>query len=376
MTAPDHAMTALQAELTRFVAERPPERIAEALSHGAYIYGAGGYGRRIAALLAEKGFPCLGFLDRKATAGAQLDGLPLLHPDSLSPAQVEGRCFLLGLHNHYLDTAPILAFANSLPFREILLNADLPDALGDAADNYWLCRRAFLLENFDRLRAVAARFSDPASQQLFRQLIRFRVTGADMPRHDLASQYFPPDLPAFNRPITLVDGGAYTGDSYRGLDALGIQLDHWIAFEPDQDNFRQLAECARSYKVRSTLFPCGLSDRLHQVFFQDNQGLGSRIVEDAAQASGSILCVALDEVIQGVTPDYIKLDVEGAERAALLGMSRTIAAARPRLAVSAYHKPGDLWDVPEQMLEMLPEASLHLRQHGFSAFDSVMYAVP
>lgn len=40
-----------------------------------------------------------------------------------------------------------------------------------------------------------------------------------------------------------------------------------------------------------------------------------------------------DDLLQGVTPDFIKIDVEGAELAALRGLSAVIAQHRPNLFV-------------------------------------------
>jgi FkbM family methyltransferase len=369
----------LEKQLRDLSSYRPVDLLSVFLSKGAYIYGAGVYGRRIAALMRNQGFPCLGFIDRKVICGSQdLDGLPVFHPASITPAQAAQHCFVLGLHNHYLDVRPILAYARNLNFQTILLNADLPDVLGSDANSYWMVERRFLLENIHRLSPLVEALSDQGSIDVLCNLLRFRMTGNyDFhPSHDLKTQYLPPELPGFNCPITMVDGGAFAGDTLMALGALNVRFKQIFAFEPDPANFERLTGCVRRHNLQASLFPCGLSDRFEQVFFQDAQGLGSHIVEDAAQSSRSVLCVALDDVVQGTKPDYIKLDIEGAELAALKGMSHTVASARPRMAVSAYHRPGDLWDIAEQLHSMLPAATLHLRQHGFSGFDSVLYALP
>jgi FkbM family methyltransferase len=44
--------------------------------------------------------------------------------------------------------------------------------------------------------------------------------------------------------------------------------------------------------------------------------------------------------------DFIKLDIEGAELAALTGARRTLLRDRPRLAVSLYHRPEDWTTIP------------------------------
>lgn len=373
------AAAELENQVRTFAKSRSLDLLSGSLSKGAYVYGAGGYGRRVAALMRNQGFPCLGFIDRKAIDdGQDLDGLPVFHPDAITRAQAAEHCFVLGLHNHYLDVRPILAYARNLDFHDILLNADLPDVLGSDANSYWMVGRGFLLENFHKIGRLVAMLSDDDSVDILYNLLRFRMTGNYdyHPGHDVVTQYLPPDLPGFDGPITMVDGGAFAGDTLMGLGALRVRFEQIIGFEPDPDNFERLTDCVRRNKLRANLFPCGLSDRFEHVFFQDAQGLGSHIVADATQATRSVLCVALDDVVQGIKPDYIKLDIEGAELAALKGMSRTLASARPRMAISAYHRPGDLWDIAEQLHSMLPGASLHLRQHGFSGFDSVLYAVP
>lgn len=43
--------------------------------------------------------------------------------------------------------------------------------------------------------------------------------------------------------------------------------------------------------------------------------------------------------------DFIKLDVEGSEINALKGGQRTISICMPKLAISIYHKPNDLFEI-------------------------------
>jgi FkbM family methyltransferase len=290
----------------------------------------------------------------------------------------EGRCFVLGVQNPSLDADEILPFAEALPFQSFLWNADLPEALGPDANTVWLSSRSFLLENFHSIQKVTLALSDKASIDTYLAILLYRFTGrrADYPPHDLPTQYLPPDLPGFSRPIVFVDGGAYTGDTAMMLQKKGVELSGWVAFEPDEANFAELVKTARASGVPASLFPCGLSDRLEQARFENNLGVGSRLVGSGVDNTTVIQCVAFDDVAQNVIPDFIKLDVEGAEIAALNGMARTIAANRPRLAVSAYHKPQDLWEIPLKLLDLLPDANLHIRQHAISCWETVAYAIP
>ena len=75
--------------------------------------------------------------------------------------------------------------------------------------------------------------------------------------------------------------------------------------------------------------------------------------------------------------DFIKYDVEGAERDALLGSRSLIRQDSPRLLVSVYHRSADLWELPLLVRSLYPDASLYLRRmDGVPAWDIELYAVP
>ena len=49
--------------------------------------------------------------------------------------------------------------------------------------------------------------------------------------------------------------------------------------------------------------------------------------------------------------DFIKMDIEGAEVAALTGARETLRRFRPRLAIAVYHREGDLVGVEQAVLQ-------------------------
>ena len=81
-------------------------------------------------------------------------------------------------------------------------------------------------------------------------------------------------------------------------------------------------------------------------------------------------------MVLGTQVDLIKLDVEGGEASALVGARDVINRCRPTLALSAYHKPDDLWELPRLINTITDGYSFFLRQHYFNSFDVVLYAVP
>ena len=74
-------------------------------------------------------------------------------------------------------------------------------------------------------------------------------------------------------------------------------------------------------------------------------------------------------------PTFIKMDIEGAEKEAILGAENIIRIQKPKMAVSIYHKREDIWELPKLLLEMNPEYRFYLRHYSFRDAETVLYAV-
>jgi len=72
--------------------------------------------------------------------------------------------------------------------------------------------------------------------------------------------------------------------------------------------------------------------------------------------------------------DFIKMDIEGAELDALDGAYKTIQKFKPRLAISAYHKPNHLWEMPLKIKAISPDYELYFGHHSPVTWESVFYA--
>jgi FkbM family methyltransferase len=253
---------------------------------------------------------------------------------------------------------------------------------------YWfdsLKSQQKLQEHKQQLLTVLA---DDESRAVVEGLIRFRETG-DVRTHPRAApqtQYFPPDLIHFNAgpPFqTFIDCGAFNGDTLISLMARtkkehAASLHEVIAFEPDQKNFRDLVTASERVKkhfasCRFRLFPCAVFRTASLLHFSENLGASSSIVETGGV---QVQAVALDEAVSSVEGRaFIKMDLEGAEVDALEGAKRLIQNYRPWLAISIYHAPDHLWQVPLMVAGWNLGYRLYVRQHGENGFDSVLYAL-
>jgi FkbM family methyltransferase len=74
--------------------------------------------------------------------------------------------------------------------------------------------------------------------------------------------------------------------------------------------------------------------------------------------------------------DLIKMDVEGAELEVLKGAASTLRTQRPRLALSAYHRPDDLAVLPAFVASLGLEYEWFLQCSTMTDVDTILFGVP
>jgi len=102
----------------------------------------------------------------------------------------------------------------------------------------------------------------------------------------------------------------------------------------------------------------------------------SEIVPNAVIGPGEFSYTTLDDYAakQSRGVDFIKMDIEGAEMEALSGAAGVIGEFKPRLAISGYHKPQDLWEIPAKLKALNPGYEITFGHHTPIFWESVFYA--
>jgi FkbM family methyltransferase len=169
-------------------------------------------------------------------------------------------------------------------------------------------------------------------------------------------------------PMRFIDCGAYDGDTIQLMLDNSYDLDAVIALEPDQHNYAKLA--SRFGDLNAVFLPCGVSSSAGFARFHRGLGVSSRIGE---VGETTIQCVSIDEALPSFAPTLIKMDIEGAEPAALRGAERTLRRHRPGLAIAIYHKPEHLWEIPLWLARLTLGYRMYLRGHHHTGYDLILY---
>jgi FkbM family methyltransferase len=156
----------------------------------------------------------------------------------------------------------------------------------------------------------------------------------------------------------VIDVGAHLGSFTRVALNRGARL--VIAVEPDPVNTAcldktfapeiaagrvRVVKAAAWHSPASLTFEVGGSTQTGHVEGTSGHGSSGRsITVPAVTLDAAVAALAVDRV------DFIKMDIEGAERHALAGARRILATYKPRLAICIYHEPDDREVVPRVIL--------------------------
>jgi FkbM family methyltransferase len=339
------------------------------------ILGAAEEGRRLAAICRERGIMVNQIVDdHPERKGTNISGIEV---KSVKELEVTDRAQPIVLATHQL-LSPMrrlrtAGYSRVIPFAalEAVAEERFPPHM---FYEHWC---AEIAKHREEILALYDCFADRKSIKVLDHVLDFRLTfdpeaiaGVIEPQY-----YFPEDLIRFGVDEVFVDGGAYDGDTIETFSRLtGDRFERIFAFEPDRRTHKRLmtrfAEDARIETIGK-----GLYDHTTELYFHNLGTRGSVLVDNAEQGI-RVEVTSIDEVLAGGRASYIKMNIEGAELAALEGAAETIRRHAPKLAIAAYHRPSDLWEIPNRILSISPNYRLYLRQHGYGVIETVVHAIP
>ncbi len=150
----------------------------------------------------------------------------------------------------------------------------------------------------------------------------------------------------------VVDCGAHVGVFVH--EALSRGAAKVIAIDPDptqveclRRNFRKEIAEGRVLVVPEGVWSSEGTMKLY--IGSEHSGLSS-MVEKVGDETLTVPVTTIDALVKRLglkRVDFVKIDIEGAEREALQGASETLKKYRPRLLVDSYHRPDDVTALPK-----------------------------
>jgi FkbM family methyltransferase len=344
-----------------------------------YIYGLGSFGRDTLEFCHKLGLDVEGFVDH--TPKSQASTIDYIRVEDL-PVQKD-ITVILGVCNLFGDLRKISSLILSRnPFAKILTPvhfAKMCHAKGLVLENYWLTGdTTYLSDSNAKIEDLKLLLGDEQSREIVDQIVRYRINGfvEDIPTPErLEDQYLPSELPTPPNSLNMLELGSYKGEDLKRFISRSKEINLAFCLEPDFENYQALVLQVEELDISNVFpLPIGAWEITSQLKFDSNGQTGAQIDE---LAENSILVMKLDDLVGSSLINYIKMDIEGAEIQAIEGLKKTIYKQTPHLAISVYHKPADLWEIPFKINRFAPNAyEFFLRVYGHQTFDTVLYCVP
>jgi FkbM family methyltransferase len=342
------------------------------------IYGAGAFGKIFYRLLGDQ---VSFFIDDFSSQDRYMD-VPIL---KLQDIQKDMKIYISVMqHSKEIEQRLkkegykyIVSFNESIKF--------IPDILEEISKvNYlWLVNDRKKMVNREKLKIVRSLLKEKKSREIFDQIIKLRES-LDM-RYYVdpdGMEYFPQDLSFLDNleRINFIDCGAYTGDTIENLMSFvkADRVNMTVSFEPDKNNLlklnQTLSKLSQKYKnINFLIYPTGVYSK-NEILRFANSGVSSSASLNK-ESDIEVPVVKLDDTLFAANPNFIKMDIEGAEYEALTGAKNILQKYKPNLAICLYHKPQDLWELPLLIHKIEPSYEMYLRVHEDLCLSTVLYCI-
>ena len=267
-----------------------------------------------------------------------------------------------GARSAFGDMIVLLGFGTALP--EVIENIkriaslcelyapEVPVCGSDVFDADYYNKRE---REFD---VIYDRLADSTSKNVFKSIIEYRLSG-DINRlfscETLEDEPFESFF-ALEKDETFLDLGAYRGDTVLSFCGRAGTYKEIIAVEPDIRSYKKLCDATAHLKNISLINAlAGEESGVKSVVMNGSRGAG------AGGAKANVDMVSVDSL--NISPTFIKIDVEGAEAAVIKGAASTVARCKPKMQIAAYHRIGDLVDIPKAVLSACGDYKLYLRHN-------------
>ncbi len=283
---------------------------------------------------------------------------------------------LSDIEREYEDFVIVIAFGTQLP--------DVMDRIKSIAGRHKLVAptmpvygenifdKDFVKEHEGDILKALELFDEEKSNDFYRKIIKFQFTGkleyliGCESSKDEAYQ----NILNLGNNESYLDLGAYRGDTVdEFLKYTGGIYRHILALEPDPKSYKKLMEHCKNLH-NFTTYNFAVWNENCEIFFDKKGGRMS----SASKCGVPISAITIDSLNQPFT--YIKMDVEGSEKCAILGGLNTIKKYKPKLNIALYHRGEDIFTLPLLIHKIQPSYKLFIRHHPYiPAWDTNLYCI-
>ena len=169
-------------------------------------------------------------------------------------------------------------------------------------------------------------------------------------------------LVRFKKKGSVIDLGANVGSFSKAVGNI-FENQRIYAFEAHPQIFNQ---CVQNLKKMPNVFPVNMcignkKVKKSQLLFSDKLFTETKVVKKKSEKTIEVKSISLDEYCSSnniTNINFIKFDIEGAERDALIGMLNLLKKYKPALTISAYHMIDDIPVIIKILKKAVPDYNI------------------
>lgn len=336
------------------------------------IYGFGNNGKRLLCNLVERSIKVACVIDKKFKEPFIENGITFCDLNFAKTLEID--LIIISIFNRDISLKSIEVEIRNYKSCEVISFLKLKNIDKNLVYNsYWYDLNDKL--DIEKLNYINNKLTDEKSKITLNNIINFRNTlliDEEVSAIGLHKQYFDDEI-IKNSEIELIDCGAYDGDSLALCIENGFNLIKAMCFEPDNNNFDNLKKRIEREKIDNVFtLPFATWSCVQLLNFDLENGESSKF----SSSGNKLQAVSVDSIVGSFKFNFLKIDVEGADLETLKGAENFISKNHPIIAVSIYHLPDHLWEIPFYLMKKFPHYKFYIRQYGFQLFDTILYCIP
>jgi len=362
----------------RYMSGKDAEKLAllknQLTSRPVVLYGLGFFGGVIVKNFAKHGINVECFCDSYKTGTDSETGLSIISPaillDKFSDANVVVSAAAPKTHKAIYEHIIKLGFNKNrvFPF--------------EAAFKFFIKSRVEVINltfdemklHIDGYRKIYNFLKDDASKAIILKTIESYLFNETFEYNSPDDSYFINEI-EFSENEVFVDAGLYYGDTVINfIKRVNGKYRKIYGFDIDERNLEKAVKNLEEYN-NIEIISKGLWSETCELKAELGLLAGSNVKEGA---TAPVPLTSLDELFAdksvGEYPTFIKMDIEGSEKQALLGSKKVIEAALPKIAVCTYHKPEDIYELTNILYGFNPDYRFMLKHYSPYTWDTVLYA--
>lgn len=252
--------------------------------------------------------------------------------------------------------------------------------------SFFSCFNNYLLAK-NKIEKVKSFLDSKTDIMIYNDVIENRIFDTDKRKNifgkfikvDYKNQYI--DFIDKDKIKVIIDGGLYSDEDLLKFLKFRNGKVEIHSFEPLLEYCKKKFSNLNKLSKRKNIFinKMALWNKNGTINFFKNESTSKVVSTKNALNTVEVQSITIDQYVTNMKinkVDFIKLDIEGAELSVLQGAIKTLREHSPQLAISIYHQPEHLYQIPLFLHKILKDYIFKINHYSCFYNETILYCIP